>query len=239
MSESRFVAAEGEDARVGGKVIELPARRQKATLSDAESVWVSALLQSGYLVRDEEFDRVYDGRWREPSATHWSSTRIIQRVVTLLSLREGEVVLDVGSGVGKFCLVGALITPAQFVGIERRPGLVEAAEHARRRLRAERARFLCDDALNADWSAFDCIYFFNPFEEHLMPPSVRIDDSTELSQSEYVDSVDSAQTKLEALKPGTRVAHFWGYGAEMPASFTLLEREQHGTGVLEVWRKDS
>ena len=144
--------------------------------------------------------------------------------------------LDVGSGVGKFCLTGALGTRARFVGIEQRGHLVEVAGQARSRLRAWRSRFLLGDAFSLDWARFDALYLFNPFEEHLLEHA-RIDEEVEFSGPAYIDAIEEARRRLERLRPGTRVVHYWGYGDEMPEGFELLHREKRGEGELELWRK--
>ena len=42
-------------------------------------------------------------------------------------LKPGEVVLDIGCGPGKFCIVGALATTGRFTGVEQRKHLCDAA----------------------------------------------------------------------------------------------------------------
>jgi hypothetical protein len=234
-SLSRHLESTSEGAT--GEVIEFRLRRQARELDDAEAVVLANSLRNGELVEDVLVDRIYEGRWREPSEVHWTATQVIQRVVQLLALREGETVLDVGSGVGKFCLVGALASAARFVGVEQRRSLVEVALRAQRRLTVDRVEFLWGNALDLDWSAFTCIYLFNPFEEHLMPAGSRVDNSMPFSEAGYLASIEAARTKLEKLPVGARVVSFWGYGGERPDSFALLHHERHGDGDLEVGRK--
>jgi SAM-dependent methyltransferase len=206
-------------------------------LTDVDCERISQALALGTRVTDVRFDRVYEGRWREPSEAHWSPIRVAQRAVELLRPKKKEAVLDIGSGAGKFCLIGALTSPAQFVGVERRPALVEAANLAKQKLGAARARFVHGDALKFDWESFDCLYFFNPFGEHLLQATWRIDNSVPFSEADHAASVSEAYQKLSRLRAGARVALYWGYGEAMPDSFQLLRRERHGAGDLEVWRK--
>jgi hypothetical protein len=70
------------------------------------------------LTSDLAFDALYERRIRELSPQHWTPVRIARRAAELLTLSGAKRILDVGSGVGKFCIVGALTTEAQFVGIE-------------------------------------------------------------------------------------------------------------------------
>src|SRR5207253_2009759 len=93
----------------------------------------------------------------------------------LLRPRPGERVLDVGSGSGKFCVVGSLATPGVFVGVEHREPLVHEARRLARLFGARRGRFLHGDALALDWASYRCLYFYNPFAQTLLDPNRRID----------------------------------------------------------------
>jgi SAM-dependent methyltransferase len=240
MSKSSIVSVDllpAEYGAEGGRVVQFPVQGQAAELSTSAAGVVAEALRRGEPVDDEQFDRIYEGRWREPSEVHWTSTDIVRRVVSLLSLSERDVVFDVGSGVGKFCIAGSLLSRARFVGVERRPELVEAARRAQRTLNAENAQFFCGDALRCDWAIYDCVYMFNPFEEHLMSASSRVNNSVFFSEAAYLSCVEETKAKLETLKPGARAVLFWGYGGDMPDSFVLLHRERRGYGDLEVWQR--
>src|SRR5438309_796822 len=66
---------------------------------------------------DIYFDRIYPEWARKLSRIHWTPIPVVRRAVELLT--EGREldpvrILDVGSGAGKFCLIGAAISYAQF-----------------------------------------------------------------------------------------------------------------------------
>src|SRR4029077_8901586 len=63
---------------------------------------------------DDEFDSAYDKQIRELSEQHWTPLWVAARVAHLLTRSGATRVLDVGSGAGKFCIVGALSTDAEF-----------------------------------------------------------------------------------------------------------------------------
>ena len=216
---------------------EFPVWGQRADLDADETACLSAELRAGRSVDDREFDRIYDGRWREPSDVHWTRLGIASRIVSLLKMQQGEVLLDVGSGAGKFCLIGALTSPGDFVGVERRRNLVDVARAAQRKLRATRVQFLCGDALDVDWNPFDCIYLFNPFEEHLMEATSRVDNSVSFSKDDHARYVAETRKKLEGVPPGTRIAIYYGFGAPVPDSFSLMHSEVHDLGQLNIWRQ--
>jgi SAM-dependent methyltransferase len=115
------------------------------------------------VLSDRDFDALYPEPLRFVSRTHWTPIAVAARAADLLVTAGAKQVLDVGSGIGKFCIVGALSTDgAKFTGVEQRPGLVDAATRVAGRLGANRARFLCADAIAAPFSAFDGVYMYNP-----------------------------------------------------------------------------
>lgn len=81
-----------------------------------------SLIKEGFkskeTISNARFDQILDQRVRRASSVHWTSVEVILSILELLDLDENSKVLDVGSGCGKFCLVGALNSRAHFTGIE-------------------------------------------------------------------------------------------------------------------------
>lgn len=226
---------DAEEVGRGAEIISFPRRGRASPLADEEAFLLAQAIRRGDPVSDHDFDRVYEGRWRQPSERHWSSIEVVRAVLESVCLNETHTVLDIGSGVGKFCLLGSLLSEARFVGVERRPELVHAAERARLRLGIDRASFICADAFDLDWSSFDCLYLFNPFEEHLMDAQARIDNAAPFSEEDYRRSVEETGRRLQALRPGTWVVTHWGFGGQIPPSFTWVGSESRGEGGIECW----
>lgn len=187
-------------------------------------------------LRDEDFDAIYPLVYQRASARYWTPVDTARRATDLLVGEGARRILDVGAGVGKFCLVGAASTTrASFVGIEQRAHLVEAACEAKRRLRSERVEIVHGSLENIEATAFDALYFYNPFAENLFGPTSRLDDRTELSPERYEDDVRLAGTILAAAPAGTCVVTYYGYGGRMPSRYDLVHTEWHGCGALELW----
>lgn len=185
---------------------------------------------------DEEFDRIFPPQIRDLSGIHWTPVRVARRAAELLELTASSRVLDVGSGVGKFCLVAARHCPASFVGMERRQNLLEIAEAARATLASERVAFVHADALQAEWKDFHALYFYNPFGEHFLDEEERIDD-LRFGMGEYRRTVQLTEQRLAQMPSGTKVALYHGMGGEMPPTYRLTRQEWCGTGTIEVWLK--
>ena len=78
---------------------------------------------------DWEFGHLFfDELARRLSEIHWTPVRVARRAAELLVTSPDSHILDVGSGAGKFCIVGSLSTGARFTGVEQR---IELADQSR------------------------------------------------------------------------------------------------------------
>jgi len=187
----------------------------------------------GDLSTDRAFDALLPVELRHLSRVHWTPIDVAIRVATLLAPKPGSRILDVGAGVGKLCLVGAMSSTATWVGVERHEACAFAAERLARDLGiAAQTRFFHGDAFGMDWGGFDALYLYNPFELKLFSESVGPDDPLA-----YMAQLGAAEDRLARLRVGTRVVTLNGFGGVMPASYQLLTCERVAQlGVdLVVW----
>ena len=184
---------------------------------------------------DAAFDRLVPPELKHLSAVHWTPSDVAIRVAALFSPQADERVLDVGSGIGKLCITGALSSPGTWVGVELSESLVLAARKLAGLLGVtDRAEFIHGDAFDLDWTGFDALYLYNPFEVSLTGP-------TALTDGELAYQVNAARTaqRLAQLRPGARVITLNGFGALMPSTFRLLHREllPRMQSELAMWRQ--
>jgi SAM-dependent methyltransferase len=199
---------------------------------------VARALRTAEAIDDDRFDRLYPPVVRALAERHWTPIRVALRAAELLVAKPGARVLDVGAGAGKFCIVGALASDAEFVGVEQRPHLVEAASALATTLGAERARCLLGNAFSVDWREFDAIYLFNPFQEHVGDDAGVIDRTISIGPRHHIDAVSQTRAKLREARIGTRVVTYYGFGGRMPGSFRRTLKEPHGDDWLELWIKE-
>lgn len=172
---------------------------------------------------DRAFDELVPAELRHLSQTHWTPVEVGIRAASLLAPSPNTRVLDVGSGVGKLCAVGALSSNAVWCGIEQHEDLVTAARRLARALGiAQHTMFLRGDALAFDWWDFDAIYLYNPFELPLFPDVLTAEEHA----LAYKVQVARVQDRLAGLRGGTRVLTFHGFGGVMPASYELIFHER-------------
>jgi hypothetical protein len=177
-----------------------------------------------WTVADREFDELIAPELRHMSRVHWTPLEIAVRAATLLCPAPHMKVLDVGSGIGKLCIVGALSSSAKWCGVERIEALVNGARSLSRRLGAdEQTRFIHGDALSVEWEQFDALYFYNPFEIGIAPVDMGRDEL------EFRVMIALVEERLGTLAEGTRVVTLNGFGGTMPSSYRLAYHEPVAT----------
>ena len=156
-------------------------------------------------------------------------------VAPFLATHPGVKVLDIGSGVGKFCLAGAYYKPyASFFGVEQRKNLIEHAENARDVLGLQNVHFIHRNITQLDFKQYDHFYFFNSFYENLLDKE-KIDDSITYSTHLYNYYHRLLVKKLDEMPEGTRVATFHCVEDKMPPGYCLVDSKV-GT-LLKFWLK--
>jgi SAM-dependent methyltransferase len=199
---------------------------------------VARALRTAEAIEDERFDRLYPPDAHALAERHWTPVRVALRAVELLVAKPAAMVLDVGSGAGKFCIVGALATDAGFVGVEQRPHLVDSATALATNLGAQRARFVTGDVFALDWREFDAIYLYNPFQEHVGDDAGVIDRTISIGPRHHADAVQRTRAKLAEARIGTRVVTYYGFGGRMPHSYRRVHKERCAGDWLELWVKE-
>jgi predicted RNA methylase len=196
---------------------------------------IARTLRSGALVVDVEFDDVFPLHARRVSRVHWTPVEVATRAARLLVNRDGATILDVGAGVGKFCIVAAATVRARVRGIEHRRGLVDIARTAASRVGVD-VDFVHGTLEDEDASQVDGVYLFNPFAENLSAPRDRLDRTVEHSLERFWRDVGTTERFLRAARAGTRVVTYCGFGGSMPEDYVLAHRERHSS-TLELWIK--
>ena len=84
-------------------------------------------------------------------------------LIARTDLRENDVLVDLGSGLGHVPLLVAICTLARAIGVEIEPAFVECARRSAEALGLERATFVRQDARSADFSAGTVFHLYTPF----------------------------------------------------------------------------
>ena len=197
---------------------------------------IARSLRSGTLVADRVFDEVFPPATQARSSVYWTPVEVAVRAANLLADRAGATILDVGSGVGKFCIVAGAVANANVRGIEHRPHLVEIARSAAKKIGVA-VTFDGGTIDEQDPAAIDGFYLFNPFAENLCSGRECLDTSVELSARRFRLDVEATEYLLSKARVGARVVTYCGFGGDIPEAFELVMRERCGGGRLELWVK--
>jgi predicted RNA methylase len=193
-------------------------------------------LERRAVVSDAELDQVFPEELRERSHLHWTPVAIAMRAAELLAPTSSLRVLDVGAGVGKACIVGALVTGAMWWGVEQDQVLVAAANHAAWAFDlGSRTRFVHGDGSRVAWDEFDALYFYNPFSTLMLSPHA----SPFVRYATIQNTLRRVEQRLASAREGTRVVTYHGFGGKLPSGYTLISREPAGGDVLELWIRDA
>lgn len=207
-----------------------------------------------YYLNDDLFDTLLPQRQQQLSKIHWTPLHIAKKAASFLAQTPGTKILDIGSGVGKFCLAAAAHFPdAEFYGIEQREDLVEIANCAKRTSETRNAHFKHGNFTQINLDAFESIYFYNSFCENIIAMDLlcadnlsynnfpalidlaHIDDRLEFSASLYHYYSNYLHKALDQKPSGTRLVTYHGGELEVPFSYNMVE--EHFEKTLKFWIK--
>lgn len=191
--------------------------------------------RNGVFASDGTFDRLYSLRTQHLSAIHWTPVDIAKRAAAHLARNKGENILDIGSGVGKFCLIAAHYHPeCHFSGIEQRKALSDEALITQKATGLKNITFLHGDFLTLNMDSFDHFYFFNSFGENLLHYKP-IDNLIQTSADIYNEYVSAFQAILENKPAGTRLATYHCPDEDVPGCYQLINNSK--SDQLSLWQK--
>ena len=183
---------------------------------------------------DDDFNQIYPAPIRKLAREHWTPIEVAKKAADYLVPFPGARVLDIGSGAGKFCLVGAASTQGKFTGVEQRKNLVELSNTLAASCQVNNTRFLQANITEIPFSPYDTFYFFNSFYEHVSN-GPKIDQSIEFSSEYYVRYSDYVTRELSSKPPGTRLVTYHTSLGEVPRDFQL--QDSAFNGLLDFWEK--
>lgn len=185
---------------------------------------------------DIRFDQLYPLRIQALTKKHWTPLAVARKAADFLAFGKGARILDIGSGVGKFCLAAAHYKSEDFYfGIEQRISLVQAAEAARQILHLQNASFIHGNFTSIDFSQYDHFYFYNSFYENLVGAEM-IDNNIIYSGDLYNYYNRHLYDQLAQKPAGTRLATYQSNEEEaVPSSYELVSTEINND--LKFWKK--
>ncbi|HXK16205.1 MAG TPA: hypothetical protein VNG33_00275 [Polyangiaceae bacterium] len=199
---------------------------------------VVRMLATDAPVRDHCFDRLLPIRLRAASNQFWTPLDVVKRATAWFEELGVRSVVDIGSGVGKFCVAGALTSPCSFIGIEQRPQLATVARNLARIFAVDHRVSIIDGRFGEMATPVaDCYYLYNPFEENLFPVREALDTEAELSPQRFRHDVRCFRALVEALPVGAYVLTYNGVGGRMPDCLDEVRIDRELPAVLRLLQK--
>lgn len=190
---------------------------------------------SRWFTSDAHFNELYPKHIQNLARRHWTPLNIAKLAADFLVTEDGAKILDIGSGVGKFCIAAAYYKPASlFYGVEQRLNLVQYADNTANMLELDNVNFIHANFTQLPLQDFDHFYFYNSFYENLVDTD-KIDDSIDYSAELYHYYNRYLLRQLSACKTGTRLATFHSMEDAIPTGF--YEVGVAFGGMLKFWIK--
>jgi predicted RNA methylase len=199
------------------------------------SLLESRINTESWFSSDVEFNKIYPPKIQALARRHWTPLDVARKAAKFLATNNNSRILDIGSGVGKFCLSAAYYEPkAFFYGVEQRRNLVNYAEQAKEILALKNVSFINGNFTQLDFTKYDHFYFYNAFYENLAGTD-KIDDSIDYSGELFNYYNRFLFTQLEKKPTGTKLVTFHSLEDEVPSSYHAIDLETDS--LLKFWIK--
>ncbi len=184
---------------------------------------------------DTYFNKLFPRSVQAKAAKHWTPLHVAKAAAEFLAPQSDVHVLDIGSGIGKFCIAAAYFKPnAIFYGVEQRKHLATYATDASVKMGLYNTSFIHGNFTQLDFRQFDSFYFFNAFYENL-EGTEKIDFTIDHSLSLYNYYNRYLFKELEQKPSGTRIATYHSLEDEIPPSYYVVKTDFNGW--LKFWIK--
>ncbi|PBQ30617.1 SAM-dependent methyltransferase [Sphingobacteriaceae bacterium] len=183
-------------------------------------------------VTEENFSQLLPDYLQKASRLYFTPVHVARMAAQWLTETGEKKILDIGAGIGKFCIVGAKYSDSHFYGIEYRPSLVKLANELIKHYQIENATVLQNNVTEVNFENYDAFYLYNPFYENLVA-SHRLNSEVLLSGPLYGNYLKYTEYQLDKTKTGTRLVTYHGNNFEIPDSFEKIKESEDSS--LKLW----
>lgn len=188
---------------------------------------IFANMKMNIQIDDLEFNTIYPEPIRNLASKHWTPIDVAKQAAEFLAYKSGVKILDIGSGAGKFCLVGSVCTLGHFTGVEQRENLFKLSIRLIELYNLHNVKFIHSSITEINFKEYDGFYFYNSFYENLNQAQA-IDKKIELSDKLYVQYFKYLWHQLDDMPIGTRLVTYWVNLRQIPPSFEVVSIEFNG-----------
>jgi hypothetical protein len=196
--------------------------------------YIKRRIQDGLDVYDDEVDFIFNPIFHQYADRHFTSIYIAKLALAFLTEKGASHILDIGSGVGKFCIIAGMMTDLPLTGIEYRELMVNEANKLAQEAELTHVQFIHANILECSFDDYSGFYMFNPFLEQIDETATMSSD-LETSISLYRKYHQHVAHQLSLQPAGTPLVTYYVPENTIPSSFvkqkTLLQ------GTLIFWEK--
>jgi len=184
---------------------------------------IRSRLKNNQTIDDIEFDALYPKSFLNISDRHFSSIYVCQLAARFLSEQKQANILDIGSGAGKFCIIGALSHENTcFTGVEYRATLHMEAVYLKNQFQLSNCDFVNGNIIDYNIQDFNAFYMFNPFLEQKDKSAII---NIDFEYEDKIDYLNYVFEKFEKMPPGTRLSTYYINKNLIPKSFSLIKSQ--------------
>jgi tRNA1(Val) A37 N6-methylase TrmN6 len=185
---------------------------------------------------DEKFNVIVRKELRFLSKVHWTPVDVIDQCVKWLPGKQSLKVLDIGSGIGKFCILASQISPHCFTGVELREDSHLEAVRLQSLLKLENVNFLNSNVDQIAFEDYDVFYLFNPFYEQIVNHGTVL-NHIKFHKENYHKYETYVISQLKKCSTGKLVICFEYDLLSKISGFELIDDAFEGS--LQIWRSQT
>lgn len=185
-------------------------------------------------ISDVGFNNLLPDYLKFAARLYFTPIEVAKQAAEWLTENNEKRILDIGAGVGKFCIAAANHVDCHFYGVEYRKSLVQVGKHIAKHFELNNVTLLNANILNIDFSDYDGFYLFNPFYENL-EKTKRLNDEVKLKAELYQVFLKYTDDQLDKAKAGTKLVTYHGNNFEVPNSYVKIKDAFNGD--LKLWVK--
>ena len=192
-------------------------------------------LRTNIQVDDDTFNQLYPNHIKKLANRHWTPVVVAKMAAEYLAQKPDTKILDIGSGAGKFCLIGAACTQGIFYGIEQRNYLVEISKEIVSKYDFKNIEFIHSNINIINFSDYEAFYYFNSFYENI-DTSCPIDNHVLPNTDLFYSYSNYVKQQLHNTPAGTLLVTYYTDPVDIPNNFTLSHSAHYG--FLKFWKKE-
>lgn len=187
-----------------------------------------------HILTEDSFNNLLPNDLKSIAHLFFTPIEVAELATNWLTENKEQKILDLGAGLGKFCISGARISTSNFYGVEHRKSLITIGENLIEHFETTNVTMIHKNILEVDFSKYEAFYFFNSFYENLEAEQ-RLNDEVTLEEELYQTYLEYTESQLDNLKIGTRLVTYYGNNFEVPNSYQKVR--DAFDGALKLWIK--